>query len=305
MGVFDKAANYAYRAEPLGVTRRVLRLAKLPFRYRSLFETRTTPLPAEKDRTADKVAVLEDPADPNQPWLLVFEWQAQHDEDKLDVTLLEAARLRADHRHGTEAKGKYKVLVALVYMTGVCPAGEVNMLAGEEQIVGTLHRPLIWNIGNDSAIDLLAEVDAEPTSWGLLFWIPLSQGGGESASIQQTLTFAQRVESSRNRADLGKVLLVMADLAGNEPQWRKALEAWNMKESRVVLEWTQEAEREGELKAKRTALLQVMDVRFPGSLSEEERNLIATQDSLEMLDDWFKTALTAFNSAAFRAILRQ
>src|SRR5205085_11337122 len=129
MGVFDQAANYGYRAEPQAVTQRVLTRHGLPFTFRELYETRTTPLPGQRDRTADKVVILDDPTQPAQPWLLLWEFQATHDSEKLDVTLVEAGRLRTDFRHGPERKDKYQVLTALVYLTGTCPQSELNMLA--------------------------------------------------------------------------------------------------------------------------------------------------------------------------------
>ena len=41
------------------------------------------------------VAGLDDPVAPEQPSLLILEFQAQHNPDKLDVTLEEAANLRS------------------------------------------------------------------------------------------------------------------------------------------------------------------------------------------------------------------
>src|SRR5262249_15228430 len=125
MGVFDQAANYAYRAEPQAVTAHVLQKHALPFAFRELYETRTTPLPGQRDRTADKVAILRSSTERKQPWLLLWEFQAAHDPEKLDITLVEAARLRTDFRHGPERRDKYKVLTALVYLTGVCPESEL------------------------------------------------------------------------------------------------------------------------------------------------------------------------------------
>src|SRR5436305_532482 len=104
MGVFDQAANYACRAEPKGVTTRLMHKYRLPFTFRELYETRTTPLPGQRDRTADKVAILQHPDQLAQPWLLLWEFQAAHDPEKLDITLLEAARLRTDFRHGPQRK---------------------------------------------------------------------------------------------------------------------------------------------------------------------------------------------------------
>ena len=245
------------------------------------------------------MAVLSDPANPAQPWLLLWEFQASHDPEKLDVTLVEAARLRTDFRHGPQRQDKYKVLTALVYLTGVCPEGALNMIAGNH---GTLHRPLIWNVCADQAAQELAEVAAGRKTWGLLFRIPLMNGGGVPGTIEQWMEAVSRLApGQRDRGDLGKVALVFAELAGCRPAWQEALENWDMKESQLVLEWTAEAKLAGKVEARQESLLQVLDSRFPGAVPSEVRELIAKQNSLQMLDDWFQTALQTLSIDSFRA----
>jgi len=299
MGVFDQAANYGYRAEPQALTRRVLDRHGLSFLFRELYETRTTPLPGQRDRTADKVVILDDPAQPAQPWLLLWEFQASHDPEKLDVTLVEAARLRTDFRYGPDRKDKYKVLTALIYLTGICPEGELNMRAGD---FGTLHRPLVWNIAEEQALQALDDVAEGRSSWGLLFWISLMHGGGEPATITRWMEVVTRtVPGRRDRGDLGKIALVFAELAGCRAAWLQALETWDMVESQLYLEWTAAARREGEINNMRKVLFELLESRFPGAVPTEVREVISKQDSLEMLDDWFKAALKVASIDNFRA----
>src|SRR5208283_4271220 len=103
--VYDQAARFASHADPEAAARRVLAASGAALRFRDWLDTRTIPLPDGPDRTADLVAALEDEA--GQPWLLLFEFQRQHDPDKLDVTLEEAGILRGHARHGAERQGKY------------------------------------------------------------------------------------------------------------------------------------------------------------------------------------------------------
>ena len=91
---FDKSdrrpsARYAALAEPEAVVARVLRGEMLSLRFREWLDTRSTPKPGDPDRTADRVAALDDERDAARPWLLVFEFQSRHEDDKLDVTLTE------------------------------------------------------------------------------------------------------------------------------------------------------------------------------------------------------------------------
>jgi hypothetical protein len=299
MGVFDQAANYGYRAAPHGVTGHVLKKHRLPYRFHELDETRTTPLPGQRDRTADKVAILEDPKEPAQPWLLLWEFQARHDAEKLDVTFVEADRLRTDFRHGPERKDKYKVLTALVYLTGVCPESELNRLAGG---FGSLHRPLIWNVGEDQALAVLDEAAAEQSLWGLLFWVALMRGGGVPGTIARWVEVVTQVAPGRReRADLGKVALVFAELAGCRPAWEQALRNWDMTESQLFLEWTAEAKEAGKVENARAWLIDELEARFPGAVTSDVRELIAKQDSKQLLDDWHKVALKTPSFDTFRA----
>ena len=77
MGVYDQTARMAALAEPEAVVARVLRDELVVLRFRGWLETRTTPRPGDRDRTADKVAALDDDRDPARPWLLVFEFQSR------------------------------------------------------------------------------------------------------------------------------------------------------------------------------------------------------------------------------------
>lgn len=177
MGVFDQASRYAAHADPEVVVSRVLRDVLTSLRFRVWADTRTTPRPGQRDRTADRVAELVAPDAPEHPWLLVFEFQAQHDPDKLDVTLAEAGQLRLEARHGEERRGKYNILVALVYLQGASPEPELDMtLPGGW---GTMHKPRHWNVADDSAADALAALAAGTVTWGILFWIPLMKGGDD------------------------------------------------------------------------------------------------------------------------------
>jgi hypothetical protein len=303
MGAFDQAARYAYRAEPESVTRRLLRNVSEPLAFRELMDTRTTPLPGERDRTADTVAALDDQAHPEQPWLLVVEFQAQHDPDKLDVSLVTAARMRADYRHGVDRQGKYKVLVGLVYLQGQCPESLLDMTVSGG--AGTRHQPLVWNVAEDDAAAVLAEMAAGTLTWGLLFWIPLMKNGGDPGIIAEWRRLAAGVSSSRFRADLGRIALIFAEMAGCFAAWERALEDWDMTESQVVNRWIEQAREERDLENARAYVLRALQRRFPGPLPAQVTDTLGMQPSLRLLQDWFDAAMTVNSVEEFIAILRQ
>jgi hypothetical protein len=302
MGVYDQAARFAAQAEPEAAVRRVLAPAGVALPFREWLDTRTLPLPGGPDRVADLVAALDDPA--GGPWLLVFEFQAQHDPDKLDVTLEEAGILRGHVRHGDDRRGKYRVLTGLVYLQGRCPEDVLDMTVPGG--FGTRHAPLVWNLAEDSGPATLEAVAGGTLSWGMLFWVPLMAEGRQDAVIARWReVVTQVVPDPRTRGNLAAIALVFADLAGCRAEWKRGLEGFEMTESQVVNEWIQQGEVQGELKRQRRNLLQALSARFPGAVTEEITRLVNEQDSLPLLDDWFQAALHAATFEQFLDVLKR
>lgn len=303
MGVFDQAARYAAQEAAEPVVSRLVRGLRVSLRFREWVESRTTPLPGERDRTADRVAALVDEADPDQPWLLLAEFQAEHDPDKLDVTLVEVARLRTEVRHGPDRKGKYKVLAALIYLRGRCPTAELDMTVWG--LWGTWHNPVVWNLEDEDAGRVLDEVAANPAGWGLLFWLPLMRRGDDPGIIARWNDRVSALPDGRRRGDLGRIALVFAELAGRYVAWEQGLRGLNMTESQVVNRWIKEAQDEARLQQARADLLRFLEYRFPGRVSAEVASTINTQPSFSLLRDWFDSAYTVSTFDDFLAVLRQ
>lgn len=303
MGVYDQSARHAAQADLTPVLRRLLRGGKASLQYSHWVDSRTTPLPGERDLTADRVAVLTDAANPAQPWLLLMEFQAQHDLDKLDVTLAEVGRLRCEVRHGDDRKGKYQVVAAFVYLVGQCPAWVLDMTVDGQR--GTRHETLCWNVAEESAEAALEALAAGEESWGLLYWIPLMQGGSEPSVIARWRDLVSALPEARQRANLARIALVFAELAGCYLAWEKGLEDWDMTESPVVNRWIEKAEQDTELRTTRRNLLRMLNRRFPGAVTEDVNTCINQQDSMSMLNDWLDAGATATTWEQFVAVLRR
>jgi hypothetical protein len=78
-----------------------------------------------------------------------------------------------------------------------------------------------------------------------------------------------------------------------------------MTESKVVNRWIEQARREGRILALRENLLQLAQGRFPGSIPTEVVDLINRQDSQELLDEWFRAAISAASAEQFLSALRR
>src|SRR5262249_3352333 len=150
----DQAARFACRAQPVPVGRRLLRKARQRLEVAQFHDTRTAPLPGQKDTTADSVLSLRNLDRPAAPCLVILEFQAQLDEAKLATTLVSVAHMHAEVRHGDDRKGRYQVFAGLVYLRGRAPEVSLEMtLTGEagEVLAGTQHKVLSWNVEEDDA----------------------------------------------------------------------------------------------------------------------------------------------------------
>ncbi len=298
MGVYDQAARWAANTDAQPVVSRLLRDQGTRLRFAELGESRTTPRPGGLDRTADRVFRLSDEGAPAQPWLLVAELQAQHDEGKLDDTLVEVAQLRARARHGEDGKGKYKVLAGLVYLVGECPQGllDMTLTAG----AGTRHAALVWNVASDSASAALDELEAGTVTLGILFWVPLMKGAGERDLVRRWLGLVRLVPASE-QAGLRTAALCFTELAGCRPVWQEELEGWTVTESPLVNSWIEG----GQLRQGREWLLDCLRERFPAELTAEVVDTINQQPSVSLLRSWHRSAVTARSYAEFLEVLRQ
>jgi hypothetical protein len=193
--------------------------------------------------------------------------------------------------------------VALVYLQGVCPESVVDMTLDGGW--GTRHTTLVWNVAGDSASAALDALSAGTSTWGILFWIPLMSGSDDPAVLARWHEFASRVDNNRIRADLLRIALVFAELAGRLAVWSDAMKEWTMIESQLVLAWTADARRESDLTARREFLLTTLKERFAIPLPEEVVAVINQQVSVEMLRDWFRAALHVPSLDAFLAVLRR
>jgi hypothetical protein len=173
MGKFDKSARYACRAAPHPVARKLLRKVRERLELDQFHDTRTTPLHGQRDRTVDSVLSFRNRDEPASPCLVILEFHAEHDPDKLHTTLVSVAHMRADVRPEPEGKGRYRVFAGLVYLRGQASDTNLDMtLTGEDgqPLAGTRHTFLVWNVEQDEAGEALAEVKADfDQLWGLLF----------------------------------------------------------------------------------------------------------------------------------------
>ena len=299
MGVYDDAARFAAEAEPVAVVARLL--AQTPRQdlvLRGWLDPRTPPAPGGTGRVADLRAVLDDPAHPAAPWLLLIEMQARPDGKKLRATLDAVGNFASRASDGAS----YRVTSALVHLTGVPDEAEIDARLGD---FGTRHRPLPWDVERDIAEEALARVESGGSSWGLLFWVALMRGAEQETFVARWTQAVERVADKRSRDDLAGIALIFAELAGCGRLWHRMLEDRKMTESAVVNGWISQGETKGTVQTTRRHLIRLLDTKFPGGTPSEVRRLIEEQDSEQLLETWHEAALGAAAYADFDAVLRQ
>jgi hypothetical protein len=302
MNDFDQAARFVAEAEPTALVTRLLADTGLTLTFNRWFPTGTVPRTQSPERIADLVAVLDDPTDPERPWLLVIEIQSRPEARKILVLLEESAIFASRARWGDDRT--YRVLPALVHLTGRADPAEIDMRTPNGY--GLLHRPIVWDLPVDDAGAVLDRVSAGELPAAMLFWLPLMNRGGEEIIVKRwrEAVFAL-VPDEKRRDQLREVALAFAELARNVLAWEQGLEGWKMGESQIMNRWREEAATVARLQTKRKDTLELLDIKFPGAASADVRRVIEQQASIEMLDDWFRALARATTYDEFYQALRQ
>jgi len=79
----------------------------------------------------------------------------------------------------------------------------------------------------------------------------------------------------------------------------------DMKDSQVVLEWVADARDKERVTTRREDVLRLAQKRFKGELTDEDKQMISTQESAAVLGTWLDAVLEQPTYAEFRAVLRR
>jgi hypothetical protein len=130
------------------------------------------------------------------------------------------------------------------------------------------------------------------------------RGGAEVVIIEQWKQLALAEPDARRRADYGGLALVFAELTDCRPQWKRALEGWNVEQSQQVLEWQAIAEKRGKTEGKAEGkvewLLRVLQRRFASAVPAELEAAIRGITEQAKLDPLLDAALAADSLDDFR-----
>jgi hypothetical protein len=287
-------------AEPGFVLQRLRPLLGMTLAFRGWFNTRSVPLPGGPDRDADLVAIADDPAQPNKPWLLIHEFQAQADPDKAVVIQLETLIFLCYARDVDRDGGKFQVLAVFVHLRGEGCDHAVSVRTPTGR--GFSGDPVEWEVARDSAPEVLDKVHSGAFSWGALFWVALMLGADDEKVVERWSALVDERVPQEFKPDVLYIASMFAELAGRMIAWNRVMQGGHMTESVIASKMIEL----GEMRAKREDLLRLVRLRFPVLLTPDVERAIADQPSLPLMKSWLDAAFDpAMTPESFLALLRR
>jgi hypothetical protein len=276
-------------------------------------DTQTPPFPGEPERRCDTLAVFERVEGDAPPVAAVVEVQAVPQTGMLQRLADYCVRVWEEVPYQRGPAVRYDVVCVLLGLTGPRQPEEWLMRPpgfGGAGLAFRIHQVVL---SEQDARRTLAGVADGTLARCVLVWVPLMHGGGDPEVAAEWRRLAEQEADARRRLEHGVLALTFAELAGCLAAWEKALEGWNMLESKVVNEWIAIGEKRGEARGeargkaqgRADALLSLLEFRFGSPLPEEIHRLIAEQTDPGILQQWFTLALPASDLDQWRASLQQ
>jgi len=267
--------------------------------FRDWMGERTIAKAGGPERIADLIGIFDDPQCSSETFV-VFEVQNGHDPKKLTTTALEAVVLRVEDE---KQEREPRVLTALIYLRGRCPRNQLDMTY---RGFGTLHTAAVWNVADEDAERTLGAIADESESTAMLHWVALMKGAERVEIIDRWKELiTQLVLDGKRREQVAEANWVFSELAGCGREWKRALEEYNVTESKIMNEWIDKAKLKTRQEERRENLLTFLDGRFPGSLTEALIGFVNQQDDLDLLKYWMTKAADAKSFDDFMTIIRQ
>lgn len=301
MGVFDQTARRVAKRDGAGFFRWALPDLDPALTFVGWNDARTAPQAGHKELTLDAVGEFANAVRPEEPWLFVVEFKAEPKGDDVEQLLEYVIRCRRDRRPEAGPRLKYSVGGVLIDLTGKRTADTLNMPVPGLAGAGLSFRCAYRTLAAEDAVTVLAGIASGQTARTVLPWVPLMRGAGTVPVVEEW----KRLASTEPRADLwGEYAAdarAFADLADVLIQWDPTLREFNMRESKVVLEWQAEAKAE----TQRADLLLALEVRGRGPVPDDLRKKIETTTDVSKLAAWFRAALSVNSFDEFREAIRE
>jgi hypothetical protein len=294
MNTFDQAARYAARnLDAAGFLAWLFSAAAALWRWTGWVDTQNIAFPGEPDRRSDTVARFERRRGDAPPVAAVVEFMTAPRAEVYPRLAEYALRVHREVPFHKRPHVAYRVVTALIHLTGPAPNAAWNMAPDEFGDLGLWTRSRVFTFADVDARALFAEIARGDTSPALLAWVPLMKGADDVAVVTEwkRLVLAERDE--RKRRDYGGLAKVFAELTRRERVWLPGLEGLNVEESKLLKGRYDQGRKEGELRMLRGNLVRVLEVRFSGTVPTDCKAALDAQTEPDVLNRWFDHALQA------------
>jgi hypothetical protein len=304
MAELDQTARYALKMVPPEVIAWVLPDLDADLRFTRWLDTETIAFPGEPRRRCDTVAELVSRSGQSPPWALVFEVEARPRATILERVLEYELRLFRKLRHGPRKRDRYLVAGVVFFLSGRKKDLKWQMRLPNTDIGSNCTvRPV--NLADHAAAGLLERIARGELGRSILPWAPLMQGAASAAVAQEWVRLATQEADAQRRSDYAGLAEVFADWAGHRPIWTQPLEGIvNMWQSQVIREWKDAGRQEARLEERRSALVKVLQKRFPPEIPADLTQMIQQSTDPEQLSRWFDAALDAPSLDAVRNVIQ-
>jgi hypothetical protein len=290
---YDQAARFLLRQGGGPLLAWLLDEPPEALRFRRWLDSVLT-LPGTKERLCDAIARLETPD--GEPLALLVEVQTRPDASMFGRLGVAGGILWETVRPDDLPGDRYGLMALVVNLTGGGSSGRTFRRVSSLWEIS----PCEWNLADEDAAQVMAGVATGTIPQEMLAFVPAMQNGGEAAIITTWLDLVRREPDPRRRGVL-TLAVVFAGLTDCDDVWRKALEGFDVMESKIVNEWKAEAERKGERLAKVEMILRLVQKRY-GEVPEELGKAIRACDDKAKFDAWLDATVTASSLDDFRRL---
>jgi hypothetical protein len=298
---FDKAGRYLIRLDPVGFFTWLCPTFVRAWRFRRWLDTSAVPFPGEKERECDTVGEFIHRRNRRRRCLLDTEVQSHPHVDMPERLGEYAFQLRRQRRYGRGRHGKYQVIGAVLNLTGAVQPHVLDMTEPSLNGAGPSITVLQRTLRQENAATTLRHIAAGALSRCVLLWIPLMRDGGDAAIIGEWQRLASQERNASRRGDYGAIALTFAELGKRKGIWETGLEGWNVKDSKFLADWADQAASKAALKTRRQDLIRYLQIGFQNPLPSDLVNMINECEDQNELERWVEVAAAANALAEFRA----
>lgn len=297
MAELEQAAHFALKTVPSEAIAWMLPDLDADLGFTRWLDTNLIAFPGEPGRRCDTVAELVSRSGTSPPWALVLEVEARSRASFLGRAWEYAARLWRKLRHGPRKRDRYLVAAVVLFLSGRKKDLQFSMvLPGTNVGFNGTVRSISLRL--QQATTVLGRIGRGELGRSILMWVPLMDGGGDSAVVQEWVRLASAEPNEQRQSEYAGVAVVLAQWAGHRSVWQPALEGFNVQQLDIVREWKDEARVE----VQQNNLLRVLRKRFPPEVPADLAEIIQQTQDLAILSRWFDAALDAPSLEAFRGL---